>query len=269
MTTSLLSLDQISVIAHRGGSKLRPENTMQAFDHGVSLGVDALECDVHVSRDGQVVVIHDATLDRTTEATGPVSARTAGELASLDAGYRFGPDLGFPYRGIGGVPRLSHLLERHPNTAVIIEIKGDDPAIVPTVLGVIEEAGATERVMIGGFSSRVLAAVRRMAPEIPTGASREEVQSALRRSIFLLAPRPSGYRLFQAPFRLRGKQIMTRSFVRAARRGEFPVQAWIVDEVGDMERIIDWGVTGITSDRPDIALSVVRAHRSRLNALPR
>jgi glycerophosphoryl diester phosphodiesterase len=269
MTTSLLSLDRISVIAHRGGSKLRPENTMQAFDHAVSLGVDAIECDVHLSRDRDVVVIHDAALERTTDASGPVSAHTADELARVDAGHHFGPDIGFPCRGVGGIPRLSHVIERHTDIPIIIEIKGDDPEVVPTVLGIVSDARAADRVIIGGFSLRVLRAVRRLAPEIPTGASREEVESALRRSIFRLAPRPSGYRLFQAPYRLRGKQVMTQSFVRAARRAGFPVQAWIVDEAGDMQRIIEWGVTGITSDRPDVAIEVVRAHGSAVQPVAR
>ena len=74
MLSRLLSLDEVSAIAHRGGSKIRPENTFAAFDHAVALGADAIECDVHLSRDGEVVVIHDPTLDRTTDATGPVSA---------------------------------------------------------------------------------------------------------------------------------------------------------------------------------------------------
>ncbi len=259
MLTSLLSLDHRSVIAHRGGSKLRPENTMLAFDHAVDLGVDALECDVHLSRDGEVVVIHDATLDRTTDASGIVATLTAGELARVDAGARFGADAGLPFRGRAGVPRLAELLERHQDIPVIVEIKGDDPSVVPAVLGVIEEAefdgsGHHRRVQL-----RVLSAVRRLAPEIPTGAARDEVQAALRRSLLRLRPRPTGYRLFQTPYRLRGRQIMTRAFVRAARRGEFPVQAWIVDEAEDIRRLLGWGVSGITSDRPDVALQVVRA----------
>src|SRR5512134_2212691 len=79
MIERLLSLTDVAAIAHRGGARLRPENTLAAFDHALSLGVDALECDVHLSRDGEPVVIHDPTLDRTTEASGPVAARTAAE----------------------------------------------------------------------------------------------------------------------------------------------------------------------------------------------
>src|SRR5262245_51004426 len=98
----------MAVIAHRGGSKLRPENTLASFDHAIALGVDALECDVHLSADGEPVVIHDATLDRTTDASGPVADRRADDLAGLDAGFHFAAADGFPYRGRGlGVPRLA------------------------------------------------------------------------------------------------------------------------------------------------------------------
>src|SRR5580765_2662312 len=101
---------RVLAIAHRGGSKLRPENTLAAFNHAVTLGVDAFECDVHLSSDGEVVLIHDDTLDRTTDGSGRVSDRTASELSRIDAGFRFGEADGFPWRGRGlGVPRLADL----------------------------------------------------------------------------------------------------------------------------------------------------------------
>src|SRR5690606_17160459 len=104
----------------RGGAGLRPENTMAAFEHAVSLGVDAVECDVHLARDGEVVVIHDDTLDRTTDARGPVSALTAAELARVDAGASFvDASGGAPWRGAGiGVPRLADLLDRFTDLPV-------------------------------------------------------------------------------------------------------------------------------------------------------
>src|SRR5689334_9788482 len=122
----LVSLTDLVAIAHRSGSKLRPENTAVAFEHAAALGVHGFECDVHLSRDGEAVVIHDPTLDRTTDATGPVGALTAAELARVDAGYRFNEAAGFPFRGkAGGVPRLAELLRSHRDRPWIIEIKGD------------------------------------------------------------------------------------------------------------------------------------------------
>jgi glycerophosphoryl diester phosphodiesterase len=262
---NLLATDRVCAIAHRGGSRLRPENTVAAFDHAATLGVDALECDVHLSSDGEVVVIHDPTLERTTDATGPVSARTADELSRVDAGYHFGPDEGFPFRGRGiGVPRLETLLRLHRSQTFIVELKGEEPDVARRVLDVVREAGAGDRVIIGGFSQHVLSIVRRMAPALPTSATRSEVQAALRRSFFRIAPRRSGYALFQVPFRLRGRQVLTRAFVRTARRAGLPVQAWIVDDADEMRTLIGWGVTGIISDRPDVATRVRTEHSQGL-----
>src|SRR3954462_168856 len=100
-----LSFGRPQVFAHRGGAASRPENTMAAFDHGLSLGADGLEFDVHLSRDGVVVVHHDKTLERTTNGSGPVADKTAAELAALDAGCRFEGNRG----NAGGVPRLDEV----------------------------------------------------------------------------------------------------------------------------------------------------------------
>ncbi len=257
MLSRLLSVTAVSAIAHRGGSKLRPENTTAAFDHAAALGVDGMECDVQLSRDGVPVVIHDATLDRTTEARGPVSARSAAELARLDAGHHFGPEAGFPFRERGfGIPALDDVLARHPTVPFVVEIKGDDPSAVRPVLDVIDRAGARERTIIGGFSQDVLDQVRRLAPDLPTSASRAEVRSALRRTRMFLTPRVNGFRLFQAPYYFRGRRVFGRRFVAGARRTGLPIQAWIVDEEADMQRLVEWGVTGLISDRPDVAVRV-------------
>jgi len=241
---------------------------MLAFEHAVSLGVDALECDVRLSRDREPVIIHDETLDRTTAARGPVSALSADELASVDAGYHFEIEGATPYRALGlGVPRLATLLARTAGIPVIVEIKGEDHTAVGAVLEVIAQADAAARVIIGGFSQAVLDVVRRSAPDIATSASMREVQSALRRSYFLLAPRVTGYRLFQVPVRFRGRPVLRRSFVRAFLRAGVPVQAWIVDDPSEMHQLIRWGVTGLISDRPDHAVGVVAERRLAMTGL--
>lgn len=260
MPSRLLSLDAPVVIAHRGGAKLRPENTMPAFEHAASLGVDGIECDVHISKDGEVVVIHDDTLNRTTDARGPVSALTAAELARVDAAATFtDADGRSSFRGQGvGVPRLVDVLQRFPTMPVVVELKGDRPDVATRVLDVIRRTGSEDRVILGGFSQRVLSAVRAGAPAIVTSASRVEVQSAIRRSWCWLPLRSTGCRLFQVPLRLGRRQVLTRRLVRAARRAGLPVQVWVVDEAAEMQMILDWGVTGIITDRPDVALATVR-----------
>ncbi len=202
-------------------------------------------------------MIHDATLDRTTDAVGPVAARTAAELARIDAGHAFDAAAGFPFRGRGvGVPRLAEVLELAAHVPVIVEIKGDDPTTARRVVETIRAAGAESRVVIGGFSSAVLAVVRQAMPACVTSASMAEVQAAMRRALFRLRPRPTGYQLFQMPLRLKGRRVLTPSFVRLARRAGLPVQAWIVDEEEDMRVLVEWGVAGLISDRPDRAVAV-------------
>ena len=255
----LLSFDRVAAIAHRGGSALRPENTLLAFDHAVSMGVDGLECDVQLSRDGEVVVIHDPTVQRTTDGTGAVKDLTADELARLDAGAQFGADRRWPYRGHGlGIPTFRSLLKRYRDLPFVVEVKSDQPAVADRALAVIREAGAEDRVIVAAFSHAVVAHVRRVAPHIPTSGSRPEVQSALLRSWLWRKPRLTGYRLLQVPFRFRGRQVLTRGYVRAARRAGIPVHSWIVDLPEDLQAIIDWGVTGLISDRPDLAVEAAR-----------
>jgi glycerophosphoryl diester phosphodiesterase len=256
----LFSLGRAAAIAHRGGSKLRPENTVAAFDHAASLGVDGFECDVHLSSDGVPVVIHDATLDRTTAGSGSVSTRTAKELGAIDAGARFGEADGFPFRDSGlGVPNLADLLDRHPDLPIVVEIKGEDPKIVPVVVSVLRASRRPGRYVVGGFSQPVLDAVRQIAPELPSGASRDEVKAAIRRSYLRIPPRRTGYAVFQVPFMFQGKQIFREPFVRTVTRAGVPVQAWIIDDEAVMRRLIQWGVTGLISDRPDVAVRVVRS----------
>jgi glycerophosphoryl diester phosphodiesterase len=263
MPHALLSLDTPVVIAHRGGARLRPENTLAAFDYAVALGADALECDVHVSRDGEVVVIHDDTVDRTTNARGPVAAYTARELQQMDAAWSFADPGGQAlFRGQGiGVPRLADVLGRFPATPCVIEIKGDAPAIVPHVVDVIRRHRRERDVVLGGFSHGVLAAVRSQAGDLVTSASIDEVRSAVRRAWCGLSPRATGCRLFQMPVRYHGRRILRRQLTRAIRRASLPVHAWVVDDPAEMRQLLDWGVTGLITDRPDLAREVILAQR--------
>jgi glycerophosphoryl diester phosphodiesterase len=117
------------VFAHRGGCALGPENTVAAFERGLAAGADGLELDVHLSSDGIVVVCHDATLDRTTDASGRLDSYTAAELSRVDAGYRWVDGNGtFPFRGCDvGIPTLRDVLRRFRDVPVIVEMKVNRP----------------------------------------------------------------------------------------------------------------------------------------------
>lgn len=248
------------IYAHRGGAALRPENTIAAFDHGLACGAEGLEFDVHLSRDGIVVIHHDDTLDRTTNGRGPVAALTASELAALDAGYRFedDDDTGFPFRGQGiGVPALRDVLRRYPGAHLIIELKVGGEELARRVVDEVRTAGAADRVAIGSFYPEAIDAVRRYEPGIATGAAKEETRWALYRSWIGLGIGKTPYREFQVPEWAGYTPIVTRRFVAAAHRAGIPVKVWTVNGAEDMRRLVAIGVDALITDRPDVARSVV------------
>jgi glycerophosphoryl diester phosphodiesterase len=248
--------DRLTVFAHRGGAALAPENTRGAFRQAAALGVDGCELDVRLSKDGEVVVIHDATLDRTSDADGPVSALTAAELARVDAGFRFGPDAGFPWRGRGeGVPRLADVLADHPLLPFIIEVKGDDPAVADAAVAVVRGAGALDRVCFGGFADVTLAAVRAAQPGVCSSAATEEIRRALYKSYVWWPFGRVPYQAFQVPETSNGTRVVSRRFIRCARRAGRVVHVWTVNTAEDVVRLKAWGVDGVITDRPDIAVS--------------
>jgi glycerophosphoryl diester phosphodiesterase len=257
------------VYAHRGGAALRPENTIASFDYGLSLGADGLEFDVRLSRDGVVVIHHDATVERTTNGTGTVASLTADELARLDAGHWFTPMDGrgkpgtgrsFPYRGLGhGVPRLRQVLSRYPGVPLIIELKENDPDLAERTVADVRAERAGDRVSFGSFGWRALRTTRRLEPQIPTGASREEVRLALYRSWVRWPLGKEAYREFQVPERSGPTRIVSRHFVKHAHRAGLKVKVWTVNDPADMRRLLEWGVDGLISDRPDLAVAAVSA----------
>ena len=233
------------VFAHRGGRKIGPENTIAAFDRGLEAGADGLELDVHLSRDGIVVVHHDATLDRTTGAKGPLRDRTAGELAELD------------------VPPLRAVLARYPKIGIIIELKQRGPVLAESVIDEVRRAGASDRVCLGSYSVTAVRAARAAAPAIATSGARFEVRMALYRSWCGLSPGRVPYQAFQVPEMSGATRVVSPRFVRLAHKAGVAVHVWTVDDPDDIQRLLDWGVDGIISDRPDIAAEVVRKWVSR------
>lgn len=245
------------VFAHRGGRALGPENTLVALDIGFAAGADGAEFDVQLSADGHVVLMHDVTLERTTNGTGPVAGRTASELAALDATRRYGVDLEHVWTGDrGSVPTLDAVFARHPGRPLIIEMKGEAPALGEAVVDAVRRAGAASRVCLGSFSAGVLAAARRAGPEIPTSASRDESLRALQRSWLFLSPGAVTYRAFQVPERAGRIRVVSPRFVRAVHRSRCAVQVWTVNDEVDMRRLLAYGVDGLISDRPDVAVRV-------------
>jgi glycerophosphoryl diester phosphodiesterase len=251
------------VFAHRGGSALAPENTLAAFDRGLSLGADGIELDVHLSQDGVVVVHHDRLLDRTTSLNGPVANRTAAELARADAAYRFDPGGDFPLRGSGvGIPTLVEVLTRYPAALVIVEMKVNSVRLADAVVEAVKWARAIDRVCLGSFGRQVLRRARTLEPTIATSAAREEVRWALYRSWCRWPVKRPAYDGFQVPERAGRTVVTSPQFVADAHRAGLGVHVWTVDTAEDATRLLDWGVDGLITDRPDVVAPIVKARRS-------
>jgi glycerophosphoryl diester phosphodiesterase len=252
--------------AHRGGSALAPENTLVGFEKGLSYGADALELDVHPTREGEIVVFHDDTLDRTTDGSGRVSGFTLDDLRQFDAGYRFTPDAGatYPYRGQGvTIPTLAEVYERFPAVRVNIEIKEDRPGVEKQLWRVIQAAHAEDRSLVAGFLAAPLLRFRAVSQgRVATSGSMTEVRAfvlaAYARATRLLRPT---YDAVQVPETYRGVPVVTPTTVRAAHQLGLAVHVWTVDDRASMERLLGYGVDGLMSDRPDILAQVLQDWR--------
>jgi glycerophosphoryl diester phosphodiesterase len=251
------------LVAHRGGALLAPENTLTAFRMAVEVWwADMLEMDAHLTRDGHVVVIHDATVDRTTDGTGRVADLTLREIRALDAGYRFVDGSGnHAFRGKDAVvPTLEEVLVAFPNVWINVELKC--PEVGRPVAELVARHRAEDRVLIAAFDEACRVGARGYRG--PWGASR---QQGLCFWMLHFLPGGSPYTpeadVLQVPEWWRGRRIVSPRFVREAHRLNIPVQVWTVNELDDMRRLLDWGVDGIQTDRPDLLsrLLTERGHR--------
>ncbi len=252
----LLDVSARLVIAHRGNSMHAPEDTVESFRQGLALGADGLEFDVRVSADGVPVVIHDPTLDRTTNGSGPVNARTADELLALDAGYRFTPDGGrtFPYRGRGlRLPLLRDVLARFAGVPCIIELK--TPDATTALARALEEAESKDRVIVGSFHDAALAPLRGRGFHLGA-SSRETVALYARTLSFRDAGRPA-FAAACLPPRFRGLPLPLASFARRLRPLGIPSHVWTINDPRQATRLWADGVNAILSDDPGTLLALL------------
>jgi glycerophosphoryl diester phosphodiesterase len=207
--------------------------------------------DVHPTRDGEIVVIHDATLDRTTSGSGPVAEHSLEEIREVDAGYHFTPDGGatYPYRGKGiRVPTLAEVLAAFPSARLNVEIK--DGRAQEGVWRLVQEAGATQRVLIA--AGRRANRSRFAHYSGPVSASEEELRAFyVRHRLHLSRLYHPPVDAFQMPERHGNLQVVSPRLVREAHAKNVAVHVWTVDAVEDMQRLLSWGVDGLVTDRPD------------------
>jgi glycerophosphoryl diester phosphodiesterase len=253
---------RIHVIAHRGGAGLRPENTLAAFEHAVALGADVLEMDVQPAADGAIVVIHDATVDRTTDGRGRVDSFTLEKLRKLDAGHRWSGDGGrsFPFRGKGiRIPALEEVFSGSPRTRMIVEMKHGGAALARPLCELIRRSGMTEKALVASMNVDAVVAFRAACPEVLTAMSAAEARVfyGFHRAGVEFACTPRVMALL-IPDRLRDRTLPTAALVEAARRRNVRIQIWTINDEERMRQLAQIGVAGIMTDRPDRLLEVLR-----------
>ena len=256
MSISYLSAEYPIRFAHRGSRVLWPENTAEAFQGAIDIGYRYIETDVRISRDGVVVAFHDATLERTTNGVGSVDEWEFADLQRLDAAWWFDEDNGYPQRGSGvKIRSLAEGFEMWPEVRFNIDLKG--PGLEWAVADVIKRHGREESTLIGSFVDHRIAKFRRITHgEIAVSAGPSNALAMLAASrLGRTVRRPVA--AYQLPFNYKSVPI-DRKLVDAIHRADAQIHTWTVNEAADMHRLLDLGVDGIVSDRPDILNEVLR-----------
>lgn len=258
----LAGLPPTAHIAHRGGALLKPENTLLAFVTAVQYcGADALEMDVHRTRDGVLVVSHDDTVDRCTDGEGRVAEMTVRELKRLDAGYHFTPDgQTFPYRGAGiRIPTFEEVLDALPGVRINVEVKPDEPGIELEFASLVRRKQRQLLICCGSEQDAVADRLWEALPEAchfyPRGALTTFAEAAWTGRE---PPRDDRFTVAAIPLYLGDQRLLDGPLAAALRRRGKPIFVWVVDDPDELARLVDEGVDGVMTDRPDLLAEAIR-----------
>lgn len=261
----------VRAVGHRGAAAVAPENTLPGFRHASDVGADAVELDVQCSRDGELMVIHDDSVDRTTGGSGRVEEMTRSELKELDAGHGFTPDRGrsFPYRGEGvRIPTLDEVARATADLPMIVEVKSERAghALATWLAG--EGATHRDRIVVGGFDPN------QVEPAARAARWRCAYQDELLPFVLLgkigldrLASSPAADAAM-VPEKRWGIRVVTSGFCRHAHREGMGVFVWTVNRPVRMRRLLDRGVDGLVSDAPGRVRRVLEEREARSVAGP-
>lgn len=257
------------VIAHRGDSKNYPENTLPAFLSAVRMGIDVIETDVHLSKDGVLVIWHDPTLERNTDGKGTIESHTYEELLKYDAGYTFTKDGGktFPFRGKGiRLCTLDEALKACPDERFNVDLKSKNLAIVDEFIRVIRDNKAERRVVCASFHYKNLKEMRKKAPDIMTSITTAEVVPlVLRKKAHLLPSKFKRKIIFQIP-RKAGINIVTPSFVKEMHKRGAVIMVWTINDEKSMRELFSMGVDSVMTDDPALVIKVATDMNLRAKA---
>ncbi|TDL77984.1 glycerophosphodiester phosphodiesterase [Peribacillus frigoritolerans] len=250
------------IIAHQGGDGMAPGNTLAAFSLSEKLEVDMLEMDVHLSKDGEVVVIHDDTVDRTTNGTGSVKDMSLEQLKQLDAGYHFvGPDGTHPYRNKGvTIPTMDEIFTTFPGYPMTIELKTADLLLADKMADLIKKHNMTDKVIIASFYDEALnyfieASDGKVPVSSPSEATRNFV---IAHKLFVERLIPMNkYTAVQIPMRASGLDLTSERIVKSLHNRNIAVQYWTINDEDSVRKLVEIGADGIMTDHPNFVKKVL------------
>lgn len=251
-------------VSHRGGSLVAPENTLAAFRSAIErYATDQLEMDVRLTRDGVPVIVHDDTVDRTTNGNGAVAELTWAEVQRLDAGYGFTPDGGqsFPFRGTGvKIPRLAEVLAM-TGLPMMIEIKAPTVDCRRAVAEALRAGGAVDRTCLGIWKDEAAAQLAGEFSEVALFYPEQAARAFVMATLMEQAPPASPFDVLALPDREGSLDLSDPRIVAAARKAGVPLQLWTINDRSRMRECLERGVDGVQTDRPDLLREVMDAMR--------
>lgn len=254
------------VMAHQGGKALAPESTMEAFEKAAHLDVDVIDFDVHLTKDGNLMAIHDPTVDRTTDGTGKVKDMTAKEIQQLDAGAHFqAVDGSYPYQGKGvSIPTVGEVFDAFPDMKWNIEIKDtNEPdqykAAAVKLWELITEYELEEKVVIASFDQEIIEMVLNVSNgnALTAGGKSEVAQFVVLHKLFLNGAYRTDIDAIEIPIEQYGINLVDRKLIDGAHEQGIDVHYWTINEEKTMHALLDAGADGILTDRPDVLLDVL------------
>ncbi|MBV8692883.1 MAG: glycerophosphodiester phosphodiesterase [Actinobacteria bacterium] len=265
--------------AHQGGAREAPSSTLFAMRQALAAGADALELDVHATADGELMVCHDATVDRTTQRSGAIADLSAAELRDLDNAYWFvpgevvapgRPDAEYVHRGKApadhefGLATLREVLEAFPGVFLNLDIKQTAPDVKPyeaTLAALLREYGRADDVIVASFLDHATDAFSQAAPEISTSFGTMGTAQFWRAVQDGEAPPPSRHHALQVPPAFGDRTVVDEHFVDVAHANDIAVHVWTIDDAPEMERLLALGVDGIMTDKPSVLADVLSRGR--------
>lgn len=254
------------VIAHQGGELLAPSNTMAAFTNAANMGVDVIETDLHITKDGYLVAIHDPTVDRTTNGHGKVADMTLEDIQKLDAGYHF-KDLNgnYSYRGKGVyIPAAEEMFQTFDHMRIEMEIKDDNPPerideMASKLWALIKKYHMEDKILVASFDQNILDTFNKYAKDrvATCGGKQEVTKFVVFHKFFLRNLYQPHTDSFQIPIEDSGFDLTDQKLITGAHRRGQDISYWTIDDPKEMKKLLDAGADGILTNRPDLLLKIV------------